>query len=336
MGFSSQSGQVIVRSQTTPGVAMADLETAGVAVRLRSGSMAVNRDVLTTDPEIGGGRDTGDAYLGPANYTGDYEMYPRWVSLAPFLKAGLGSSATVTTTGVSTHTFTPVDGQLPYMTVYEEISSALERYMYTDAVVNTLHFEADANGFGMATAGMIARLQEVGVADIDGSALFDTTPTVVGSSVAITYNGLPLPAKSFGFDLTNNIEDDDFRLGSLIVGDLTAKQREITGSVSIRHADAVLWRQAALGTPAATQIGGVTTKQGLVITLSAYETIPGGTPTTAFSLTLNIPKVLLHPFAFEPSGDDVLENDIEWTALRPDPAVPIMTAVLKNGTATIA
>lgn len=336
MGYSSQSGQVIVRSQTTPGVAMADLGTAGVAVRLRSGSMAINREFITLDPEIGGGRDTSDAYLGPANYTGDYELYPRFESIGTFLKAALGSVTSAVAGGVNTHTFTPVDGQLPYMTVYEEISDGLERFLYHDAVVNTLHFEADANGVLMGTAGMIARFQETGIADIDGSALYDTTQTAVGTSVTVNYNGLQLPGKSFGFDLTNNIEDDDFRLGQFHVGDLTAKQREITGSFTIRHNDAALMRQAALGAPTATEVGGLTTKYPLVITMNAYQIISGSTPPTPYSLQLSLSDVILEPFAFEPSGDDVLETDVSWRAVRPDPGTPIMTAVLKNGKAAVA
>lgn len=336
MGFSSQSGQVILRSQATPGVAMADLGTAGMAVRLRSGSMAVNRDVLTLDPEIGGGRDTSDAYLGPANFSGDYEMYPRFDSIPIFLRAALGQAVSVASGGVNTHTITPVDGQLPYLTIYEEISSNLERYLYHDCVVNTIHFEADANGLLMATAGMIGRFQEVGVPDIDGSALYDTTATAVGTSVSLTYNGLSLPGKSFGFDLTNNVEDDDFRLGSFFVGDLTAKEREVTGSFTIRHENSALQRQATLGLAAATEIGGKTTKQELVINMVSYDSITGSTPATPYSMKITIPNVMIQPFAFEPSGSDILETDISWTALRPDPAVPILTVEVKNGKAAIA
>lgn len=336
MGFSSQSGQVIVRSQTTEGIPESDLGTAGVAVRLRSGSIGLDRDTLTLDPEIGGGRDTGNAYLGPGKYAGDYEMYPRFESIGTFLLAGLGSVDTVTTAGLSTHTFTPVDGQLPFMTVYEEISQAFERYLYTDAVVNTLHFEADANGLMQATAGMIARDREIGVADIDGASLFDTTDTGTGSSVLLTYKGIDLKPKSFSWDLANNFEDDDFRLGSFIVADLTAKEREITGSVSIRHKDALLLRQAALGSPTATEIGGLTTKEEMVIELRSYQPISGVTPVTPHSLKFTMPYVMFSPASPSPSGSDVLENDLEFTALRIDPAQPIMTAVLKNGVPEIA
>ena len=39
---------------------------------------------------------------------------------------------------------------------------------------------------------------------------------------------------------------------------------------------------------------------------------------------------------FEPSGDDALENDIAMRAIRPDSALPIMTAVVVNDSETIA
>src|SRR5215217_3042045 len=155
MGFSSQAGQVVVRTQTTPDVFPADLATAGRAVKLRSGGLAPSRELMIPDPEIGGGRDVGDAYLGGISFSGDYEFYARMPSLAAFLKAVLGSAASVTTTGVTTHTVTPSDGsQLPFLGIEERIGSGLETYRYTDAVVNTLHLEADAGGYLQGTAGI--------------------------------------------------------------------------------------------------------------------------------------------------------------------------------------
>lgn len=336
MGYNSQSGQVILATQDAAGTPSATLATTGVSVRLRSGSLAGNRDLLTPDAEIGGGRDTSDAYLGAVSFSGDYEMYVRFRSIALFLRAALGEATSATATGVSTHTITPSDGQVPFLTVYEEISNGLERFLYTDVVVNTLHLEAEANGYLSATAGMIGRLVTAGVADIPGDALTDNTSLVVGTNITLTYDGVTVPAKSFSLDINNNFEDDDFRLGSFFLGDLTAKRREITASMTLRHNDSAAMRQALFGTSTATQIGGLTTKKQLVVNIAAYEDIPGGTPATKFSLTLTLPKVIFSPFAFEPSGDEALENDVEMTAVRPDPLTKIMTAVVKNDQAAIA
>jgi hypothetical protein len=137
-------------------------------------------------------------------------------------------------------------------------------------------------------------------------------------------------------DINNNFEDDDFRLGSFFLGDLTAKGREVTGSFTIRPQDSAFWRQAVYGTSGATTVGGLTTKQQLVITCTTYEDISGSTPLTKSSITITIPKVALEPYGLEPSGDDVIENDVSWRALRPTAATPLCTVVVKNGKATVS
>lgn len=336
MGFSSQSGQVIFGTQPAMGTPVAFSDTVGLAMKLRSGSLAPNRELLVPDPEIGGGRDTADAYLGTVSFGGDYEFYARLESLPTLLKGVLGSASSATATGVNTHTITPSDAAaLPFLSVQERISAGLEAYDYLDAVVNTLHLEAEANGYLQGTAGLIARVQTPQASPVDGPK-WDNSPMIVGTNITLTYGGITFPAKSFSLDINNNFEDDDFRLGSFYIADLTPKSREITASVSIRHEDAAYFRQATYGTAAATSVGGLTTKAPLVITCTTYEDIVGSTPLTKSSLSITLPKVILEPFAFEPSGDDALENEIAMRAVRPNPGTNIATVVVKNGAATIA
>jgi hypothetical protein len=187
----------------------------------------------------------------------------------------------------------------------------------------------------MATAGIIGAKQVAGATKTPAP-VWDNTPMIVGTNVAITYNAVSLPAKNFSLDINNNIEDDDFRLGSFYIGDLTAKRREVTASFGIRESSSALWRQATYGLPAATAPGGLTTKNQLVITCLTYEDIVGGTPATPNTLTITIPKFILTPYSLEASGDDVIENDIEGQAIRPVPATPLMTTVLKTAKATIS
>lgn len=336
MGFSSQSGQVLFATQATAGTFPAGFGTAHTAMKLRSGALGPNRDLLVTDPEIGGGRDTADAYLGAVSWSGDYEFYVRLESLPTLLKAVLGSSTSATATGVNTHTVVPSDSAtLPFLAIEEKIGSGLETYQYVDAVVNTLHLEAEANGYLMGTAGLIARQQTAG-ATPTATPDWDNSPLIVGTNIQLTYNAVTLPAKSFALDINNNFEDDDFRLGSFYLGDLTAKSREVSGSFTIRPQDSAFWRQAVYGTSALTAPGGLTTKQQLVITCSTYEDIAGSTPLTKSSITITIPKVALEPYGLEPSGDDVIENDISFRALRPDAGTAICQVVVKNGSATVA
>ena len=335
MGFSSQSGQVLFGTQSAAGAGVSFSDTVGRAMKLRSGSLAPNRELLVPDPEIGGGRDTVDAYLGTVSFSGDYEFYARLEALPTLLRGALGAASSATATGVNTHTITPSDAAaLPFLSVQERISNTLDSYDYLDAVVNTFHLEAEANGYLQGSAGLIARVQTPQLAPV-ADPNWDNSPMIVGTNITLTYNGVTFPAKSFSLDINNNFEDDDFRLGSFYIADLTPKSREVTASVSIRHESLSYFRQATYGQASATTVGGLTTKSPLVITCTTYEDIDGSTPPAKSSIQFTLPKVILEPFAFEPSGDDALENEIAMRAVRPDPGVPILTAVVKSGAADI-
>jgi len=337
MGFSSQAGQVVFRTQTVQGTYNADTATAGVSMKLRSGSLGPSRELLIPDPEIGGGRDVVDAYLGAVSWSGDYEFYCRTDGLLTLLKAALGTApAPTTVTGVSTHTITPSDAaSLPYLSIEETIGANLETYQYTDCVVNTLHVEADANGYFMGTVGIIGAKQTAGNTRA-ATPLQDATPMYVGTNISLTYNAVTLPGKNFSLDINNNFEDDDYRLGSFYIGDLTPKRREVTASVGIRESSSALWRTAVYGSSAAVAPGGITNKQQLIITASTYEDIPASTPLTKYSIGITIPKFALTPYGLEASGDDVIESDIGGQALRPAIGTPLLTTVVKTGLTTIA
>lgn len=428
-------------TQAAPDTFPAGFASGAIAMKLRTGSLGANRDLLTPDPEIGGGRDVTDSYLGAVVFSGDYEFYARFNAMLTLLYAALGikyvktpggtsevttltegtaitagtftiTYAAQTTTaipfdataaqvqaalealstiapgevivtggpiadtpftltwygsqlgnitaptvdvtgltgtitvatptpgtdyvGASVHTFLPSDASsLPFLAIEERIGAGLEVFHYTDAVVNTLHLESDANGYLMGTAGIVARKQVAGASPLDPAAYFDNLPMVVGTNITVTYNAVSLPAKTFSFDLTNNYEDDDFRLGSFFVGDLTPKRREVTVGFTIRETDSATWRQATYGTSAATEVGGVTTKQQLIITMATYETIPGTTPTLAYTLKLTFPKAILEPYTLSASGDDIIESDITLHALRPEPNIPLVRAEVITAKTTV-
>ena len=340
MGFNSQTGAVIIGTQGTPGEFKSDLASTGVALRLTSGALTLSREGLIYDPEIGGGRDVSDIFLGPGAVSGTLEFYPRFgSSLGTLLRAALGAAVSEagSDAAVYTHSITPIDGSaLPYLSVYQELSSNLERSNFTDVVVNSLHLEADANGFLTGSVELIGKNQAFDVPVIVPTTLFDTTTGTVGSSIRVLKDGVNLKPKSFSLDINNNFEDDDFRLGQYHLEDLTPKRREVTLSTNLRHEDRSILRQALMGSASATQLSGQTDKSALVIEIISYQLIEGASTATPHKLTITVPEVVVQPFTIEPSGDDILENDVEWQAVRTDPAVPIMTAELQNGVPTLA
>lgn len=346
MGFSSQPGHIGLRTQAVEGTYSdpgAVAPNQGVFMRFLSGGLGGDRELLIPDPEIGGDRDVPDAQLGPIVFSGDFEYYARMNSLPTLFYGALGTAAApVDNDPEFTHAITP-GNSLPWMSIEEKVgddgSDAFDLFNYTDAIINSVHLEADAAGYLMGSAGIIAKTQVAeGHANSSetapGNQRIDNSPQIVGSNITVELNSVALPAKSFSFDLTNNTEDDDFRLGSLFIGDLTPKRREATAGFTIRPEDSDLWRTAVYGNSAANEAEGETTKVPLSITASTYEDIPTGA--NPYSLLLEADSVAIMPFSLEPSGDDVIEHDIEVQFLRPNPAEPLLTATFVNAYATVA
>lgn len=337
MGYGSQAGQVGFKTQASKGTYASPGGSGGQFMRIKSGSMGGDRELLVPDPEIGGNRDIPDAYLGPIAYSGEFEAYARFEALAILLQAALGNADvtdSLEATGEYSHTIVPQDtGSLPWLSVEEVLGDGYDRNLYTDCKVNTLHFEADANGYLMVTAGLIGlSRQSVPGASVTAAPNWDTTPMVVGSNITVMFNSLALPAKSFSFDISNNLEDDDFRLGSLELGDAVEKRREFGFGATIRPNDNLLYRQAVYGTSGAIVPGGLSTKQPLSIVMDTYENINATNP---YRIQIDIGEAIIKPFSVVPSGDDVVEHDIEILPVRTDPGVEIGTFEIWNGLATI-
>ena len=343
----SQSGQVGFKTQAARGTFEdpgAAAPANGVFIRHRSGAMGGERELIIPDPEIGGNRDIPDATLGPIKFAGEYEMYARLEGMATLLKGALGQAASTSvgaTYGVDlvgTHVITPVeDSLIPYLSVVEGIGDNYEDFAYTDARVDTFHLEADADGYLMSTVGLMALAQTAGNTRTDLTLvpeIQDTTPLIVGSEVNVTYNGLSLCAKSFNLDIANNMEDDDFCLGSVFADDITPKRREITMGLTIRPEDSALWRTAMYGGSGFTSAQpGASAKAAAQVSITSFSLI--GATAVPYSLVIDIPVSSIQPFEVDPSGDDIIEHDLEIQAVRPDPSVPIITATIVNGLATV-
>jgi len=244
---------------------------------------------------------------------------------------------TATTPGVpavGTHVLTLAD-TLPWLTAEERIGTGFESYQYKDAKVDTLHLEAAADGFVMGTAGVFALSQTSGFS-AQASPAWDTTPMMVGGEVLVSFGGTTLPANNFSFDLNNNIEKDNFVLGSVFAQDATEKRREMKMTCSYRPSDSTLWKAAMYGSSALTSPAAGPAYQGAAsIRITTYETIGDVVAGTPFSVLLEMPNVVITPYKINPSGDDILSNDLEFTLVRPDAAVSPLTVTVVNDLATI-
>lgn len=247
---------------------------------------------------------------------------------------------TATTPGVpaiGTHIITPGD-TLPWLTVEERIGSAaaaFESYQYLDAKVDTFHLEADATGYVMGTTNLFALRQTSGFA-AQANPSWDTTPMMVGGEVLVSFGGVTLPANTFALDINNNVEKDNFVLGSPYADNATEKRREMKVTCSYRPSDSILWRAAMYGgTGLTAPVAGPAYRGAATIAIATYETIGDVVAGTPFSVLLEMPDVVITPYKISPSGDDVLSNDLEFTLVRPDPAVSPLTVTVVNDLATV-
>lgn len=256
------------------------------------------------------------------------------------LTGGTTPTVTVTATtpgvpAIGTHILTPAD-TLPWLSVEERISASFESYQYTDAKVDTFHLEADATGYVMGTANLFALRQTSGfTAQLSPS--YDTTPMMVGGEVLVTFGGVTLPANTFALDINNNIEKDNFVLGSVFAAGATEKRREMKVTCSYRPDTSTLWKQAMYGGAALTApVAGPAFQGAATIKFTTYETIGDVVAGTPFSVLLEMPNVVITPYKISPSGDDVLSNDLEFTLVRPDNAVSPLTVTVINDLATVS
>jgi hypothetical protein len=334
MSQSSQSGILALGLQGAKGTAVPVTRQ----VRTRGGSLGGDRTLLIPDPEVGGNRDIPQAYLGGVAFSGDIDFYPRAQMIAMLLFGALGARSSTSVTGpplIGTHVITPAD-TLPWFTAQERLGVDLETFQYTDVRVNSLRMEADANGYLTGSASLIG-LTGVADATLTTNVPQDLSPLTVGSSVTFSFGGNDLRAKSFSFEIMNNMETDDFHLGSLFIGDAVPKRREVKMGATIRPEDSALWKAAMHGaTNASTPQGGPAFRGAAQITISSYETIGNAIGGTPFSVTINVPVAVIAPFKNNPQGDDVIQNDIEITAIRPANATPLLTATVVNDLATIS
>lgn len=333
--YQSQLGQVGFIKQAAVGSA-GTIATAAPTrwMKLRSSTVGGDRNLMIPDPEIqgAGGRDVPKSHLGPVTFTGEHGFYVRSEALPLAIYGVMGGGGGVPTGSGTlgyTHSFTPAD-TLPAFTVQERLGDGFDTFQYVDTYFNSLHLEAAADGYLMGNVGLVARTQTAGVTA--ATPAFDNTPQYVGSNIAITYNAVSVPASAFSFDFTNNIENNHFVLGSLFYDVATPKRRDVTGSFTLRPQSNAMFRQAMYGNSAATTPTGLPTVQQLVITCTTYEIITGAT-SQVYTTTITIPEVELVPFKPAASGDDTIEHQIDFRAVKVA-AANIATVTCINGITT--
>lgn len=271
-------------------------------------------------------RDQGAAYVTQSGVEGQPEVFVRDANIDFWLGAALGAVADGGVDPNYEHTVTPASA-LPYITVWRMIGDVLYE-QFTDVMVNELVIRAEAGQPLRAQVGLLGLKPERLTSDPSGSwagVSLANGPVYTYNEATVTLGGAATSlVSSFELTISNNIELQ--QTDDVIPYDM------VPGTLEVSIAWDMIFE--SLDEYNSFHYGGAS---GTVIDHNIYET----SVEFAFSKGANneisfaLDKIAYEEFPVEPQPEGgPVTVSLRASAQRPDPGDPIITAVVKNQSAT--
>lgn len=275
--------------------------------------------------ETDSARDQGAAYVTTSGVEGTPEIYVRDASIGLYLLAGFGTD-TITGTTNFTHTFTPSNSTLPFLTFFKNVggpAGLFERYQ--DCQVTSLTFSAAAGSPLTCAVGVQGVIPTRLTSDPAGATVLESAQVINFNNAAVTLGGAATSLiRSFDFTIENNItrqQTDD-----VVPYDLSAGQREISLGFDMLFENLDEYNKFHYG-----GISG-TVESPTIFTSSAVFTFTLGANN---ELSFSLPSIAYEEFPVEPSpSGDPITVSVRAVAQKATGVPNLVTAVLKNQTAT--
>jgi hypothetical protein len=325
MSYTAQEGHVGLALQGAEGV----YDEATQFLYVTEISLEPDDNLIVPDPEIGTGRDITEAYPGGIKWSGSISFNLRPEALGMLLLGAFGSVSSNTVGAVTTHTFTPAN-TLPLLSIEKAVSDGLEVFGYTDVKVNSLRIECAAGEIATGTCEVIATKE---TSDIAASTpVFEDAPIFTFAGGQVKVDTVVASVKAVSFELNNNIQDDDYRIGSRYLGTLTPKRRELTASIDVVPEDSDEYKKAVYGASNLTEAANTqpvyTGSLEILFESLTGQVIP--TTSTKYSLKIEVPEAIFKSAPIPTSGDEMIVQSIEMLPVKG--AGNIATATLINST----
>lgn len=264
---------------------------------------------------------------------GDLEFNVKAQSIGWILRSLLGSSSSVAKTGGNTsvydHTFSLLTGNPQHPTLTLALSQlGAQDYAYNGAVATSLELRTPISDLVNATASFIAR-NETAVSDYtlafsSNDVAFRMQDVVI--KFATNLAGLDaapaLGVKDFSLSINGNARPD-MNIGSLTPADVISLLMEIGGSVMLDYKDSTYHDLYIAGTYRAMRIE--MTRSDVTIGASANP-----------KLVIDLPKVSFEDLEPDRPLDDVVKENISFTAHYDTTSAKAITATLTNLLTTYA
>jgi hypothetical protein len=303
-----------------------------VAGRTPTGVRPVLEKALLRETTGSGVQSQGSEIVGK-RIEGDLEFNVKSQSVGWFLRSLLGSSTSVAKSApnaaVYDHTFNLLTGNPQHPTLTLGLSQlGAQDYAYNGCLVSGLELSTPINDLVNATASFIGR-NETAVSDYTLS--FASTDVAfrqqdVVIKLATTAAGLDAAAaislKDFSMSINSNARPD-MNIGSLTATDVIALLMEISGSFSLDYTGTTYRDLYMNGTYRAMRIE--MTRSDVTIGASANP-----------KLVIDLPKVSFEGLEPDRPLDDVVSENVSFTAHYDSTTAKAITAVLSNTISTYA
>jgi hypothetical protein len=319
-GYSGNEAALAYSKQAAKGTAAASVQWVS---KFTGGDIDFDRQLARFE-ETAGTRDVGASYVQQVNVKGQPSVYARPSDIVTLLEAALGSRST-SGAGPFTHTITPSDTQLPYLTFWEVLGGATAAPIlankFQDCVVDSLKL---TGGVGMpleVAMGIMGLTGQRITAAYPGSPTTETPflyPQVTvskGGSAVTSMNSFEL-----NIDNGSGLQQGN---GSLAAYDIAPGERKVAGSMAILWETVADYAKYHTGTGAGTTVSATPFTEALTITV----TIDANT-----NLVITLPSVVYTSYKVLPDkgGGPIIAN-ITYEA-EPTGS-PIVTIAVKNGSA---
>ena len=327
MSYTAETGYVGLAIQSVQGTFQSPTDY----MRVKSVDLNPEGDKIIPDPEIGGISDITDVHQGTYKISGTIDSYVRPEAIGVLFKAALGeyTASGEVDTGAYLHNMTPASGALPWLSIQKSISDNVEVYNYTDCKVNG--FALELNASELASIGF----EIVGIKDVEGVAAipsYETAPLLVATKATLNLNGVAISAKSCNVDYKNNLDGDDFRVGSRFLGDITEKRRELDISMEIvLNTTSELYKKAFYGSASASEAGFDVYAESLDIILDSPTNIAD--TDVSYKILLQIKNAVFMAAPTPASGDDLVVIPLELKATK-QTGYNLMEVHIWNGKST--
>ena len=311
MSYTAETGYVGLARQDVKGT----FKDPTDFMKVMSVELNPEGDKLIPDPEIGSISDIDSIHQGTYKISGSLESYVRPEAIGLLFWGALGTYAASGTlgNGAYLHNFTPLaSGSLPWLSIKKSISDDVQIFDYRDCKVNGFNIEVNSSEFCTSSFDIVGIHDEVGDADTTS---YETAPLLVATKATINIGGELLSAKSCSIEYTNNLDSDDFRIGSRFLGDIAEKRRELDITMDVvLDSTSELYRKAFYGGASATEAGFDVHAESVDIILESPTNI--GTSVIPYKILFQIKNCVFMAAPTPASGDELIVVPLELKATK--------------------